>query len=104
VVREPANEQDKGRLSHRISRVSRVNRVRACNSVGAVGAVTEGEDEGEKEVEMNERDPILVSAMLTHSCSLPIDSSQPTMTKSGTAGERTEDNHMKKLSMLSRQF
>ena len=60
MIREPADEQDIGRLSYRISRVSRVNRVRACNSVGAVGAVTEGEDEGEKEVEMNERDLILV--------------------------------------------
>ena len=59
MIREPADEQDMGRLSYRISRVSRVNRVRACNSVGAVGAVTEGEDEGEKEV-MNERDLKLV--------------------------------------------
>jgi hypothetical protein len=48
VIREPADEQDMGRLLYRISRVSRVNRVRVCNSVGAVGAVTEGEDEGEK--------------------------------------------------------
>ena len=60
MIREPADEQDMGRLSYRISRVSRVNRVRACNSVGAVKAVTEGEDEGEKEVERNERDLILV--------------------------------------------
>ena len=48
MIREPADEQDMGRLSYRISRVSRVNRVRACNSVGAVKAVTEGEDEGGK--------------------------------------------------------
>jgi hypothetical protein len=50
VIREPADEQDMGRSSYRISRV---NRVRACNSVGAVVAVTV---EGEGEEVINERD------------------------------------------------